>query len=74
MIPRPGRGTVRGQFTAELGASSDSSAGQMRHIGFSGAAQTGYTSSTQVTFCFGEHGYLCGSNPPAAFGYPVVIP
>lgn len=44
------------------------------YIGFSGAAQTGYSSSTQITFYFGEHGYLCGSNPPAAFGYPVVIP
>jgi hypothetical protein len=42
--------------------------------GFSGSSQTGYDTSADLTFYFGEHGYLCGNNPPADFGYPVAIP
>jgi hypothetical protein len=44
------------------------------YVGLEGSAQTGYNTSTDIKFYFGEHGYLCGNNPPADFGYPVVIP
>jgi hypothetical protein len=37
-------------------------------IGFNGQAQTGYSTSAQVTYVFGQNGYACGTNqnPPYA--------
>lgn len=45
----------------------DVKGGSVVNLGFTGAAQAGYSTNVQVGFGFHQNGYLCGNNAPPPY-------
>jgi hypothetical protein len=45
-------------------------------LGFGGSSQTGYTTSLEFAYYYGENGYMCGDQiyPTQEFDFPMSIP
>jgi hypothetical protein len=45
-------------------------------LGFGGSSQTGYTTSLEFAYYYGENGYMCGDQiyPTQGFDFPMSIP